>query len=130
LIDQEALAMKIGVITALYQDQPFEAMLDAVAEMGLQAVRLGTGAWPGNAHCKPDELRSDLILQTLQTVGYGHDPFTWRTPVSTPRLVGYEYRLSIEDEDPMLSAEEGFSRAVSFLKDVLLTGKPAVMGWA
>ena len=48
--------MKLGVITALFQDQPLEKMLDHVAEMGLEAVELGTGAYPGNAHCKPEEL--------------------------------------------------------------------------
>jgi sugar phosphate isomerase/epimerase len=38
--------MKLGVITALFQNMPFETMLDHVAEMGLQAVELGTGAFP------------------------------------------------------------------------------------
>ena len=320
--------MKLGVITALFQDQPFEKMLDHVAEMGLQAVELGTGAYPGNAHCKPEELlkskanaqefrkkieqrglsisalachgnpvhpdkataaeydrvyRNTILLAselevpvvtlfsgcpgdcdqsrypnwvtcawppdyeailkwqweekvipywqeagkfaadhgvklafemhpgfvvynpstllrlrkavgpviganydpshlywqgidpvasiralgeaiyhvhakdtyidplntpvngvldttpygdlahrswTFRTVGYGHDQYSWRALVSTLRLIGYDYVLSIEHEDPMLSVEEGFSRAVSFLKDVILTEKPAAMWWA
>jgi sugar phosphate isomerase/epimerase len=67
---------------------------------------------------------------TFRTVGYGHDQLAWRTLVSALRLVGYDYVLSIEHEDPMLSIEEGFSRAVSFLKDVLLTEQPSVMWWA
>jgi len=320
--------MKLGVFTALFQDQPFEKMLDHVAEMGLQAVELGTGAFPGDAHCKPGELlkdkakleafrkavekralmisalschgnplhpdkataaeydrvyRSTVLLAselgvpvvnlfsgcpgdsdgsrypnwvtcawppdfetilkwqweqkvipywkeagkfaadhgvklafemhpgfvvynpasllrlrqavgpviganydpshlfwqgiepvasiralggaiyhmhakdtfidplntpvngllditpyndlahrswTFRTVGYGHDQSTWRTLISALRLVGYDYVLSIEHEDPLLSVEEGFSRAVSFLKDVILTEKPAAMWWA
>jgi sugar phosphate isomerase/epimerase len=320
--------MKLGVITALFQDQPFEKMLDHVAEMGLEAVELGTGAYPGNAHCKPEELlksktkaqefrkaveqrgliisalschgnplhpdkaaaaeydrvyRNTVLLAselevpvinlfsgcpgdcdqskypnwvtcawppdyeavlkwqweqkvipywqeagkfaadhgvklgfemhpgfvvynpstllrlrkavgpviganydpshlywqgidpvasiralegaihhvhakdtyidpgntavngvldttpygdlahrswTFRTVGYGHDQYSWRTLVSTLRLVGYDYVLSIEHEDPMLSVEEGFSRAVSFLKEVILTEQPASMWWA
>ncbi len=320
--------MKLGVITALYQDKPFEEMLDHVAEMGLQAVELGAGAYPGNAHCKPEELLKDknkardfrkavekrgLIISafachgnpvhpdtgmaknsdqvfrnavllaselevpvltlfsgcpgdsegskypnwvtcawppdyeavlkwqweeklipywqeagkfaadhgvklafemhpgfavynpasllrlrkavgpviganydpshllwqgidpvdsvralgeaiyhvhakdtfidplntkingvldttpygdiknrswTFRTVGYGHDQFTWRAFVSTLRLIGYDYVLSIEHEDPMLSVEEGFSRAVSFLKEVILTEQPSAMWWA
>ena len=67
---------------------------------------------------------------TFRTVGYGHDQYSWRTLVSTLRLVGYDYVLSIEHEDPLLSVEEGLSRAVSFMKDVILTEKPAEMWWA
>jgi len=48
--------MKLGVLTTLFQNVPFEEMLDHVAEMGLQAVELGAGGWPGDAHCKPQEL--------------------------------------------------------------------------
>ncbi len=67
---------------------------------------------------------------TFRTVGYGHDQYTWRSIVSELRLVGYDYVLSIEHEDPMASIDEGFSKAVSFLKDVLLTEQPSAMWWA
>ncbi|SFC40106.1 Sugar phosphate isomerase/epimerase [Bacillus sp. OV322] len=48
--------MKLGVFTALYQNLPFEEMLDKLAGMGVEAVELGTGNYPGNSHCNPDEL--------------------------------------------------------------------------
>lgn len=48
--------MKLGVFTVLYQQLPFEAMLDKLNEMGVEAVELGTGNYPGNSHCDPDEL--------------------------------------------------------------------------
>ncbi|MEC0666985.1 sugar phosphate isomerase/epimerase [Priestia flexa] len=48
--------MKLGVFTPLYQNLPFERMLDQVKEMGLETVELGTGNYPGNHHCDPDEL--------------------------------------------------------------------------
>jgi sugar phosphate isomerase/epimerase len=51
--------MKLGVFTVLFRDLPFEQMLDKVAELGLDAVELGTGNYPGDAHCKPDELLAD-----------------------------------------------------------------------
>ncbi|HJX07552.1 MAG TPA: sugar phosphate isomerase/epimerase, partial [Actinomycetota bacterium] len=51
--------MKLGVFTVLYRDLPFEEMLDKVVELGLDAVELGTGNYPGDAHCKPDELLAD-----------------------------------------------------------------------
>jgi sugar phosphate isomerase/epimerase len=75
---------------------------------------------------------SDLTHRswTFRTVGYGHDQFTWRSIISALRLTGYDYVLSIEHEDPMASIDEGFGRAVSFLKDVLLTEQPSAMWWA
>jgi sugar phosphate isomerase/epimerase len=51
--------VKLGVFTVLYRDLPFEAMLDRVVELGLDAVELGTGNYPGDAHCRPDELLAD-----------------------------------------------------------------------
>jgi sugar phosphate isomerase/epimerase len=51
--------MKLGVFTVLFRDLPFEQMLDKVAELGLDAVELGTGNYPGDPHCKPDELLAD-----------------------------------------------------------------------
>lgn len=51
--------MKLGVFTVLFQQKPFEEALDYIASKGLDAVEIGTGAWPGNAHCNPDVLLSD-----------------------------------------------------------------------
>ena len=52
--------LKLGVFTVLYQDLPLEQMLDKIAGMGIQAVELGTGSYPGAAHCDPDELLRDV----------------------------------------------------------------------
>ncbi|WP_342046784.1 sugar phosphate isomerase/epimerase family protein [Bacillus sp. OTU530] len=48
--------MKLGVFTVLYQNLPFEEMLDKLSAMGVKAVELGTGNYPGSNHCNPDEL--------------------------------------------------------------------------
>ncbi|WP_041086589.1 sugar phosphate isomerase/epimerase family protein [Jeotgalibacillus soli] len=48
--------MRLGVFTVLYQDLEFEVMLDKVVELGLESVELGTGNYPGNAHCDPGQL--------------------------------------------------------------------------
>jgi len=51
--------MKIGVFTVLFGQQPLEQVLDYVKEQGAEAVEIGTGNYPGNAHCDPDKLLSD-----------------------------------------------------------------------
>jgi sugar phosphate isomerase/epimerase len=51
--------VKLGVFSVLYRDLAFEDALDRLAGMGVEAVEIGTGNYPGDAHCKPDELLAD-----------------------------------------------------------------------
>ncbi|NGP43939.1 sugar phosphate isomerase/epimerase [Bacillaceae bacterium SIJ1] len=51
--------MKLGVFTVLYQDLAFEDMLDKVKAMGIEAVEVGTGAYPGQAHAPLEDLLAD-----------------------------------------------------------------------
>ncbi|SFL88836.1 sugar phosphate isomerase/epimerase family protein [Salibacterium qingdaonense] len=51
--------MDLGVFTVLFQDRPLEEALDLVKANGLDAVEIGTGGHPGNAHCDPVELLND-----------------------------------------------------------------------
>lgn len=48
--------MKLGVFTVLFQELSLEDMLARVKQAGLDTVEIGTGGYPGNAHCKIDEL--------------------------------------------------------------------------
>ena len=51
--------MKLGVFTVLFSELALEPMLDRVAALGLDAVELGTGSYPGRGHCDPDVLLAD-----------------------------------------------------------------------
>ncbi|HVL54664.1 MAG TPA: sugar phosphate isomerase/epimerase [Vitreimonas sp.] len=51
--------MKLGVFDPIYGDLAFEPMLDRIAEIGLEAVELGCGNYPGDRHCRPAELLGD-----------------------------------------------------------------------
>jgi sugar phosphate isomerase/epimerase len=51
--------LKLGVFSVLFSQKPFEEALDYIAASGLGAVELGTGGYPGKAHCNPDELLAD-----------------------------------------------------------------------
>ncbi|HNT34504.1 MAG TPA: sugar phosphate isomerase/epimerase [bacterium] len=66
----------------------------------------------------------------FRTVGYGHGPEFWKDFVSTLRLVGYDDVLSIEHEDSLMSVNEGFTKAVQFLKGLVLEEKRGAMWWA
>ncbi|MBA7624054.1 Inosose dehydratase [subsurface metagenome] len=67
---------------------------------------------------------------TFRTVGYGHGVEFWNDFVSALRLVGYDGVISIEHEDPLMSANEGLSKAIEFLNKVLLYEKVGEMWWA
>jgi sugar phosphate isomerase/epimerase len=43
-------------MTVLFQNRPLDAAIDQLARMGVQAVEIGAGSYPGNAQCNPTEL--------------------------------------------------------------------------
>ncbi len=66
----------------------------------------------------------------FRTMGWGHDAGAWKDIVSALRLVGYDWALSIEHEDSLMSFGEGFRRAVAFLKECTLQEAPPKVYWA
>ena len=65
----------------------------------------------------------------FRTCGYGHGEEWWREFVSTLRMFGYDYVLSIEHEDSLLAPEDGLSRASKFLNGLVPKEKPAAAWW-
>ena len=65
----------------------------------------------------------------FRTCGYGHGEQWWREFVSTLRMFGYDYVLSIEHEDSLLSAEEGLGRAAKLLNGIVPGEKPGAAWW-
>jgi sugar phosphate isomerase/epimerase len=49
----------IGVFDPVYADLSLDAMIDKIAALGLEAVEIGTGGYPGSNHCPIDELLAD-----------------------------------------------------------------------
>lgn len=66
---------------------------------------------------------------TFRSLGYGHDAKTWKDIVSALRLAGYDYVISIEHEDVLMSVSEGFAKSVAFLREILMTEPPGPMFW-
>lgn len=73
-----------------------------------------------------DEIHRSWIFRT---VGYGHGQEFWRHLISELRLAGYDGAISIEHEDSLMSVNEGFTSAVQFLKEVVISEQPAAAWW-
>ena len=51
--------MKVGVFSAILQNLSLAGALEHIAGLECDTVELGTGAYPGHAHCRPAELLAD-----------------------------------------------------------------------
>ncbi|MFN2418016.1 MAG: sugar phosphate isomerase/epimerase family protein [Candidatus Limnocylindria bacterium] len=56
--------MKLGVFDPVFGTMDLELMLDRIHQLGLQAVEIGTGNYPGDAHCKASELLRDAAARS------------------------------------------------------------------
>lgn len=66
----------------------------------------------------------------FRSVGYGHGEDYWKAIVSELRLAGYDYAISIEHEDSLMSGREGLLKAIQCLKNVLIFEERGNMYWA
>jgi sugar phosphate isomerase/epimerase len=66
----------------------------------------------------------------FRTVGYGHGEDVWRDIISTLRMYGYDGVLSIEHEDSLMAADEGFRKAADILNRLVIFESPGAMTWA
>lgn len=66
---------------------------------------------------------------TFRTIGYGHDSKLWKDLISALRLIGYDYVISIEHEDALMSVPEGLAKGVTFLKDIIISEPPGKIFW-
>ncbi len=73
-----------------------------------------------------DEIHRSWIFRS---VGYGNDASYWKDIISNLRMVGYDYAISIEHEDSLMSQNEGLTKAVEILKEVLITESTGEMWW-
>ena len=106
------------------------ALGDAIFHVHAKDTRLDKYniARTGVLDTKPyaDEIHRSWIFRS---VAYGNDALYWKDIVSNLRLVGYDHVLSIEHEDSLMSQNEGLTKAVNLLKDVLITEDTGAMWW-
>jgi len=65
----------------------------------------------------------------FRTIGYGHGAEWWAEFISTLRMYGYDYVISIEHEDSILSPEEGLTKAIRFLDSLIIKEQAAAAWW-
>jgi sugar phosphate isomerase/epimerase len=66
---------------------------------------------------------------SFRTVGYGQGERAWRDILSVLRTVGYDYVMSIEHEDGLLSLDEGLNKAVQFLDALMFADDDRTEMW-
>jgi sugar phosphate isomerase/epimerase len=67
---------------------------------------------------------------TFRSIGYGHDTKVWKDIISALQLVGYDYVISIEHEDALMSTDEGLAKGVATLQEACIFEQPGEMFWA
>lgn len=65
----------------------------------------------------------------FRTCGYGHGDDFWKPFISMLRLKGYDGVISIEHEDAYMSVQEGFEKAITYLRSVLIVEKSGQAWW-
>ena len=64
--------MKLGVLTVVLAQMELDTAMKYLADSGVQAVEIGTGGFPGNAHCNPEILlKDDRKLEEFKQAVYG-----------------------------------------------------------
>ena len=58
--------MRVGVFTPLLSQLPLAAVLKKLAALQINTVELGTGNYPGDAHCKLSMLEDASALAEFQ----------------------------------------------------------------
>lgn len=66
---------------------------------------------------------------TFRSVGYGNGAGFWKAIMSELRLNGYDYAISIEHEDSLMSQKEGLEKAMDMLKSVMMFENKGEMYW-
>ena len=80
--------------------------------------------------CAPEVLKALTETNSLNTVGYGNDEKYWKDIVSALRTIDYDYVMSIEHEDSLLSPKEGLRKAISVLNNAITFEGKTEMWWA
>src|ERR1700692_922029 len=67
-----AIVMRVGVFTPLLSQLPLAAVLKKLKALNIDTVELGTGNYPGDAHCKLSMLENSSVLADFKKILADH----------------------------------------------------------
>ena len=110
--------MKLGVFTPLLSQMPFADVLAKLKGMGISTVELGTGNYPGGAHCNLSMLDNKAELKvfkdTLDEYGFTISALSCHgNPLHPNKMIG-EAMSEVNRKTILLAAELGVSTVVDF----------------
>ena len=103
----------------LLADRPLEEALDYARGVGCEAVEIGTGGYPGDAHCKPRKLLADAearedFRQAVENRGLEISALSCHgNPLHPDEGVAGEHDERFRDT-VRLAAELGVGRVITF----------------
>lgn len=114
--------------------------LAAVRQLGIEGALFHVHAKDTRIEPETSKLNGNLDTKSygdflnrswvFRSVGYGHGVEWWKEFVSVLRTVGYDHVLSIEHEDGLMTSMEGLKKAVTVLKQAVITQEAGPMFWA
>jgi sugar phosphate isomerase/epimerase len=110
--------MKLGVFTPLLSQMPFADVLTKLKGMGISTVELGTGNYPGSAHCNlsmlDNKAEMKVFKDTLDEYGFTISALSCHgNPLHPNREIG-EAMSEVNRKTILLAAELGVSTVVDF----------------
>ncbi len=111
--------MKVGSMTVPLQGMPLADALKYLKEIGVEAVEIGTGGFPGNHHCNPKELLCDKqkqkeFLALFQETGMELNAFSCHgNPIHPNREVAEKAHEEFVDTC-RLAAQLGVKKVITF----------------
>ena len=111
--------MKLGVLTNLYGKESFEDTLKKLKALGVEAVEIGCGGYPGKAHCDPavllaDEVRLAEWLALIDKYGMEVSALSVHgNPVHPDKAVSEKFRSDFADA-VLLAEKIGVDTVVTF----------------
>jgi sugar phosphate isomerase/epimerase len=111
--------MKLGVFAVLLSGKPFNEALDIIKKLGVDVVEIGTGNWPGNAHCNPaamlkDEAKLKAFKKAVADRGMMISGLSCHgNPVHPSKAVADEH-AKVQHDTILLAEKLGIDRVITF----------------
>jgi sugar phosphate isomerase/epimerase len=111
--------MKLGVFAVLLGNRPLEDALSYFKSAGIQAVEIGCGGYPGNAHCDPAVLLNDekafaTFKSTIEKYGMSISALSVHgNPVHPDKEIAAKFHSDFE-QTVLMAEKLGVDRIVTF----------------